>query len=304
MHIFIINPVAGKINANKIKLAIEEVCSERNIPFAVEVSVYPGHCTEIAKSWCIKGASRICSVGGDGTINEIVNGIAGNSQNVILSFIPCGSGNDFVRSLGYSSGLSIKQMIIASLTDVTRDADLCMVNNRYFINIASVGFDATVADNAKKLKKIPLLPSGLSYIISVFVTLIILAPYRIKMVIDNSNELKQNVTLVAVANGKYYGGGVKAVPHADPFDGKLDVCVVDKISRINVIKFFPKYIKGTHGNMKVIKFYSGGKIHLTSERMIPLNVDGEINYTKEAIFEVCNEKIRVVVGLLSDKSYL
>jgi len=296
MHIFIINPVAGKIKAGKIKLAIEEVCSERLIPFAVEISEYPGHCTEIARSWCLKGVSRICSVGGDGTINEIVNGMAGNSDDVVLSFIPCGSGNDFVKSLGYSSGLSIKQMIIASLTDVTRRADLCMVNNRYFINIASVGFDATVGATAKKFKKVPFLPGGISYIVSVFITLIVLAPYKISMSIDNKIQIDQNVTLVAVANGKYYGGGVKAVPHADPFDGKFDVCVVDKISRLNVIKFFPKYIKGTHGNMKMIKFYSGSNIRISSNRMIPLNVDGEINYTKEAVFDICKEKIRVAVG--------
>mgnify|MGYP001426147672 FL=1 len=167
-HLFIVNPAAGKGKTLNCITQIENFFKKSKASYCIEVTEKPGHSTNIVKKHLQGGKTRVYSVGGDGTLNEILNGMIGSVGS--LGIIPKGSGNDFIKSIdiSYKSGDIMERTIKGREVPV----DIGRVNGRYFINIASVGFDAEVAHNAVKFKKLPLIPGSLAYILSTIITAI------------------------------------------------------------------------------------------------------------------------------------
>lgn len=293
-HYFIINPIAGRLNADEVIRILEEIC--KDVAYSYDFSKQVLHAENLAYEACSKHKDiRVYSVGGDGTLNEVANGVlkSGN-RDAILIPVPLGSGNDFVRSIGYIKKDSILNLLKKALTCDFDEFDVCLANNRYFLNISSLGFDAQVVANALKYKKNKLIPKGLAYYLSVFTTFISMKSYKVIVTMDDKEPEHRRITLVALANGKYYGGGIIPVPQADLKDGILDCCLVDKVNRIKVPIFFPKYAKGEHGSLKEVHFYKCKRFHLKCEEgEIAFNVDGELSYTNEVTFEICDNKIKV-----------
>ena len=135
----------------------------------------------------------------------------------------------------------------------------------------------------------------MAYIVGVFTTFISLKPRYVKISYDGGEFGDENITLMAVANGKYYGGGVMPTPDADLKDGKLDVCTVDFVRRYMVPIFFPKYNKGRHGSMKQVNFRKCKKVVITSENPFAFNVDGEVWFETRGEFEICKNKIPMAI---------
>lgn len=293
-HYFIINPVAGRIQHEEIIEILKEVL--KNESYEYNVTEHVLHARQLAFEAAVKHEDvRIYSVGGDGTLNEVANGIveSGNKEAVLVP-IPLGSGNDFVRSIGYKKETDLKKLIDRAVNCPYIDIDLCKANGRYFLNISSLGFDAQVAANAIAYKKNKLVPKGLSYYLSVFTTFIKMKFYSLTITVDDERTFDNITTLLAVANGKYYGGGIIPVPGADIQDEYIDVCLVDKVSRIKVPIFFPKYAKGNHGDLKEVHFFKCKKIYVRCNNgFVSLNIDGEITKVKEVLFEIMNQKIRI-----------
>ena len=134
--------------------------------------------------------------------------------------------------------------------------DLAKVNNRYFINVSSVGFDAEVVYNTVKLKKLPFVKRSSSYILGVLLTLIAFKNQKINIKIDRY-EINTHITLLAVANGKYYGGGMRIAPKAIIDDGILDIYLIKKMNKIKLLAFFPRLIRGTHEGIKEVYIDEG-----------------------------------------------
>ena len=288
-HIFIINPAAGKGKSRELIPFIEEYFKGRTDEYVIQVTEYPGHATKIAKDHAVNGECRIYSIGGDGTINEVVNGIAGTAA--ALGVIPTGSGNDFLRS--YQSEFDIKDMIVCTINGEERSIDLARVNDKYFINISSIGFDANVVFNADKFKKVPGITGSMAYLISIIYTIFQKRICDIKIDIDGK-KIKMKALLAAIANGKYYGGGIIPTPDAKLDDGLFDVCLVSDMSRIHIFSLFPKYMKGLHGKLKQVSFYKAKKISIESEDALCLNIDGEIISARTINFEILEKAIKVV----------
>lgn len=289
-HLFIINPVAGKGKPLKFIPDIKKIFSERDEEYVIELTECPGHATEIAKQYSNGENYRIYSVGGDGTLNEVLNGMVHSSNS--LAVIPGGSGNDFVRN--YFDIKDKSDILISTINGKEKLIDIGRANNKYFINISSIGLDAQVAYNADRLKNLPVISGSAAYIMAVIKTLLNYSGSSLKIEIDHQ-VIETKCLLVAVANGKYYGGGMMPTPEARIDDGMFDICIIEDMRKLKILKFFPSFMKGHHQGIKGISFYRGKKIHIYSNTDIALNIDGEVEKTRHAEFEIIPQCIRVVL---------
>lgn len=291
-HLFIINPAAGKGKTLKLIPHIEKLFKSRNDRHFIEVTKGAGQATEIARNYSSKGEYRIYSVGGDGTLNEVLNGMINSSSS--LAVIPSGTGNDFIKSIYNISGHDkIEDILLKMVEGKEKYIDLCEVNNRYFINIASAGFDAEVAFNTIRLKKLPLIGGKLAYILGIIFTVFNYKSYKFDIDIDG-RKLSLDGLLVAVANGRYYGGGINVAPEARLDDGVFNICAIEKVSRLKILTLFPKVINGTHSEIKEVSFYNGSRVKIKSEEPVPFNIDGEIIKEKEAEFKIIARSIKII----------
>lgn len=292
-HLFIINPVAGKGKTLRLIPVIEKVFYNKKEDYAIEVTKYVGHATEIAKKYSSEEVYRIYSVGGDGTLNEVLNGMINTKSS--LAVIPSGSGNDFIKSIyKFNKKDAIEDILLKTINGNEEVIDLGKVNNRYFLNISSVGFDAEVAYNSIKFKKLPLINGTAAYFLGLLITVFKYKSYDLSIDIDSSS-FNLSSLLVAVANGRYYGGGINVAPKANLNDGYFDICLIKRVGRLKILRLFPKVIKGTHESIKEVNFKSGKVVRINSEQDLAFNIDGEIIRGKEAEFQIIKHGVQVVI---------
>jgi diacylglycerol kinase (ATP) len=286
--LFIINPIAGKGKAKEMLPLIEEICKRQKIVYEIVYTTGPKDGIKLAKDGVLSGFQRIISVGGDGTLNEIVNGIAGS--DVVLGVIPGGTGNDFIRSI--YKDVAIERIVENAIIGTVKKIDLAKCNDTYFINIGSGGFDAQVALESEKTRKY--FSGSTAYLVALLKMLVVYKGKKMKVTIDDM-EFEKNTFLVAVANGKYYGGGILPAPMADMADGVFDICIVGIMTKLKMFRLFPRYMKGTHAGIKEVSFYRGKHIKLAAEEPFAVNVDGEVTLLKHAEFDIIPNGISISV---------
>lgn len=289
-HLFIINPKAGKGKSLNYINEIKEIFKDRPNDYIIEITKYIGHATEIVKSYTSKDNFRVYSIGGDGTLNEVVNGMAMSKSSI--GVIPSGTGNDFIKTL--IKYKNYNNILIRTIEGTETLIDLAKANQRYFINISSLGFDAEVAYNAKKFKKYRLFPGLIAYILSIFYTLSSFKGQLMNIIIDGVSYSQRNV-LLAIGNGKSYGGGILITPEADIMDGYLDICMVKEIGILKLLRFLPKALKGKHGAAKEVTFIKGKKISVEGDSTFIINFDGEIEKCEKAEFEIIENGIKFII---------
>ena len=289
-HIFIINPTAGKHKGLELVSHIKSIYTEA----VILETKYPGHASELAKDYASPDAI-IYSVGGDGTLNEVINGIMSSehASQVTFANVPCGSGNDFIK--GFTSEKDPYKLLDSYRNSDTKAIDVGIINGRSFINISSVGFDAEIVLGAKKYKQLPFISAELAYIISVFATLIKLKAYKVKVQIDEKESIIKNILFITMANGNYYGGGMNAAPNAIHDDGLFDFCIVDQIKRRQVPFLLPKFMKGKHEGLKVLKSIRGRNMTITSDYPLPLNIDGEVLLSDSITLSIKEKAINLLL---------
>ena len=280
-HLFILNPVAGKGKTLKLIPEITAYFEGSGEDFVIEITKYPGHATELAKDYSSAQNYRIYSVGGDGTLNEVLNGMAGSGSS--LAVIPSGSGNDFIKSADTPGGM--KKILSRTVHGCERSIDIARVNGKYFINIASLGFDAQVAHTTQHFKKIPFISGKLAYILGILTTILQRKTNMLEIRIDDAC-IKAETLLIAIGNGRYYGGGMLALPEAEITDGIFDICHVESMARLKILHLFPRYMKGQHGTIKGVHFYKGKKVEIKCACSMAMNADGEISIVNGAVFEL------------------
>lgn len=289
-NLFIINPVAGKGRSleyiDKIKNYFDNLQEE----YIIEITQYKDHAIEIAKEYTSKDTYRVFAVGGDGTINEVLNGLIGSDS--VLCVIPTGTGNDFVRTLYKDK--EIEDVLDSLISGQEHYIDLARSNDRYFINIASVGFDAEVVYNARMFKNRKFIPSSFAYILSVIYTAFNFKSINMTIKIGEQ-YIKESTFLLAACNGKCYGGGVMIAPKADMKDGLLDICVIRRPGLFTLLRSIPKALKGELEGIKEVNYYSGKKIIVEGDREFILNADGELFRQTQAEFELIENGMKVVI---------
>ena len=293
-HLFIVNPAAGNGIALRMARTIGKLFRElkqkyKDIDYEIVFTRYEGHATEIARDFSSTGDYRIYAVGGDGTLNEVLNGMVGTGST--LACIPGGSGNDFIKSV--VKKFDRRRILLDTILGTEKEVDLGMADGRYFLNIASLGFDANVVKNAEKYKTGPIVPNKISYLLSVISTAMDIKPEKVRIIADGE-VFDEEVFMVAVANGKYYGGGIKIAPLADINDGLLDVLIVTDIDRAKVMKFLPLAIAGKHMGLPELQYRRCKRVEIVAAEPVYINVDGELAARKQVVFSIAEKKIKMV----------
>jgi len=289
-HLFIINPAAGSRNrTDDYSRAIHKICRARKLSYEVRVSTAPGECTRIAREAASSGEEiRLYACGGDGTLNEVVAGAAGH-DNAAVTVFSGGSGNDFVKIFDDPKAF----FDLHRLMDADEATfDLIRCNDRVALNICSVGLDARIGTDVSRYKRLPLLHGFRAYAASAVVNVVkgIAEHYVVEI---DGERLEDAFTFVCVCNGRYYGGGFNPIPEADPSDGKLDVLLVQKVSRLQVPGLIGKYKNGRYQELShVARYIKTDAVKIICDKPTPINLDGEALFAQTVEMKVAKEKIR------------
>lgn len=290
-HIILVNPVSGRHSGLKHGITVQKLLKKYNVTSNIITSKYKGHLTKITRELTSKEKCRLYVVGGDGTLNEVICGIIGTDSEIVI--IPCGTGNDFIKSV--SCYMSLRKIVISSITKKATKTDVLKLNNnKYCINILNSGFDAKVAQNLDKFRILNFLSGKMKYNLSIFYTLMQNKNYKLKIKIDDTTIYKGKFTLAVIANGKYYGGGVKPCPKANTNDGIIDTCIVDTTSVFQKLRFLPSYKKGEHLKYRQAHIGKAHKIVIVSNNKFPVSIDGEVFYTNRISAEILKDAVNIV----------
>ncbi len=295
-HLIVINPAAGKRSrVNEISDLAVDAMAGRGEEDVIRVTEYPGNATEIVESYVSDGADwRVYACGGDGTLNEVLCGMA-EHPNAALTQFACGTGNDFLRFFGV--GLEPFRDIKALTEGEEREFDLIRVNGHYAINICSVGFDARVAGDVHRFSKLPLVSPFAAFTLSALTNLFRGLCYDYKVDVDGANVFSGKATLICVASARYYGGGYMPMADTDPTDGVLDVLIVGKPSRLKVPMLLSKYKAGRYEELaaqgiQVLRLPASEVTVDLCGRTGVLNADGEVMRTTRASIALAPQKVR------------
>jgi diacylglycerol kinase (ATP) len=283
-RVFIVNPHASRGAVGKNWAQIKELAEKRLGCFKSFVTTAPGEATQFAKLAVSEGAQAVVCVGGDGTLNEVINGLMSEegprNPGVQLGFIPNGTGCDFRRTLLIPSHPEDALKIIEG--GRTRPIDLGRLRytdhdgesrTRYFHNLTSFGLGGEVDERVNRSGK--KLGGFLSFIMATLVSLVLYEKKRIRLRVDEHFDEEVVVLNVAVANGQYHGGGMWVAPGADPSDGLFHVTLIGDLSLPEVFYYLPKLYNGKILQVKRVRSLTGKKVEALSDERVLLDVDGE-----------------------------
>lgn len=299
-HLFIINPAAGgKRSRYKETIRhINDVMASYPEPYEVYITKAPmDACAKIRAEAESAGQLRVYACGGDGTLNECVNGAA-DFSHVAVTHYPTGTGNDFVKTFGPEDAVKFRNLP-ALVGGFIRPVDLIELQTpaggrRFGINICSVGIDARIGTDVHKYSHIPLIGGATGYVVSMFVNLLRGINQRLKISTPDIN-LNGSFALVCACNGRFYGGGFNPVPEALPDDGIIDFLIVREVTRLKFLRIVGKYAKGRFREYRdIIMHTRGNYMKIESEKDLAVNVDGELILTKDILFKLIPRNINFV----------
>jgi diacylglycerol kinase (ATP) len=252
-----------------------------------------GDAEKLSRAVVRAGRRYIVAAGGDGTLNEVINGVVGATRRPRIGLLPLGTGNDFARTLGLP--FSLEENI-----DILRASKTCAIDvvrvqsrrTRYFINVSAGGFSGIVRN--KITPEIKRKWGPLAYIRGAAAALPNLHAYKTRIVIDDGEELSTAVYNVVIANGRFVAGGLPIAPKADPSDGLLDVILIPKRSPAEIALLAAEIILGKHFSSSVVIFRRARKIAVRSRPGMWFNVDGELVGSAPAEFQIVPRAISFV----------
>ncbi len=301
--VFIINPHAGQ--SKKANSLIYKISNIKDPDAEIYITKFPGDATEYVKSYCEKsGPARFIACGGDGTLNEVLNGVI-DFDDAEVGIIPVGTGNDFCRNFENEDIFeNAKCQILGKATKCDAIKYTTVINGEiktgYCANMFNIGFDCNVADLKTEIQKKPFVSGSVSYLISIFVTLIRKKGANLKIEIDGKQTHYGKLLLTSIANGCYCGGGIMSNPLASVKDGFININIIKNVSRLKFLYLLPYYMKGNFLNLKdiekVILSQKCSKVEITPlDSKMRICVDGEIIDAGETVFEICHNAFNFVV---------
>lgn len=280
-HIFILNPAAGPKKAEKTILPrILEAVKEENADYEIHRTMNVGDGENFVRNRCLAHPGediRFYAVGGDGTLNEVANGIFGFPK-AEFAFIPAGTGNDFARIFADPRAfLDIKKQLRGRAIPI----DLIRYDDRVIVNMLNIGLDCAVVTEVDMLKEKYFLRGPFAYMVGVGVVFGRNRGFHLKVTLEDGRVYDQEFTLVAVGNGAFCGGGFKGVPRAEIDDGLLDVSLVNKVNRRTFASLITKYHKGTHLESPaagdIITYVKCRSLSIEPKDTMQICVDGEVH---------------------------
>jgi YegS/Rv2252/BmrU family lipid kinase len=285
----ILNPTAGRGAGSQLAPQIEAHLRDQGLEFDLATTNAPDHAVHLAKEAVDLGHERLIAIGGDGTFNEVLNGLmqaGGTPDEAALGIVPIGTGND----MAYGADLPLEwqqacQIIAKGATRVLDVGHVQCDNDAalYFGNGVGIGFDAIVNMESRKLKR---LRGFFLYFVALMKTL--MAYYHAPVVaIDVDGEtMNLSSLMVSIMNGQRFGGGFYMTPDAQMDDGLFDVCVTGKVARPKMVGFVPRFMRGTHVTDRRVTITQGRQIAVAIETPWAAHVDGEVYGVGAKRFEV------------------
>lgn len=262
---FIINPISGSINKNKVEQLICELIDPDKFIFTITYTQYPGHAIELSQQYATIGYYAVVAVGGDGTINEVAKGLLGSKT--ALGIIPCGSGNGFAKCLKISTNL--KQTIRLLNNARVISIDYGMANNIPFFSILGIGFDAVVAKEFSSTNR-----GLMGYLQTICKVFVRYRPERYQIVGDTI-DLSVNAFLIDISNSGQWGNNAYVASKATLYDGWLDLVVVERIPIYNVLGFALSLFTKNIDKMSNVKTFRVKNVTLRCENDIVAHLDGD-----------------------------
>ena len=296
--IFIMNPCAGEKNGLSELQEKLSLCEGKE-NCEIYITKAPHNATEYVRSYCQEYPGekvRFIACGGDGTLNEVVNGAVGFEQAEV-GIYPCGSGNDFVKSWGGAEKfLNVENLLKSG----TRKIDLLKIGDRYSDNVVNFGFDTTVAItvNEGREKKGS---AGKSYYTKGIIRALVKSMRNEFRVWADGELLNPDgvALLCTLANGQYVGGSFRCAPRAVMDDGLMEICLVKPVSRLSFIRLIGFYTRGEHldnpAMQTILTYRRAKKVHVTAPEGFAWSLDGEIIYENDFTVEVVPKAISFVI---------
>lgn len=295
----IVNPVSRGGAAGKTWPILNRLLRSTGLPFDYELMQGQGHGIELAREAVNKGYNLVIAVGGDGTVNEVVNGLMdenGKGRSP-LGIIAAGTQNDTARMLGIPRDYPRACQLLGRFETVRIDigAVECTLRNqitrRYYINTAGIGFVSDVIEGSTHYTRLKIIGGGIPYAIGVIPKALDYRNKNVLICIDGEKREECDFSVV-VNNGRYLGGG-RAFPGATPYDGLLDVAVIGNVSKMEALLNFPLFFTGTYFDPQKIKLHKARNVIIDSPQRLPIQIDGEIVGRTPAVFRVMPSSLEV-----------
>lgn len=265
---FIINPKAKRGKIRKKVTTLENLLHEKKIDYALHYTTAKGVATDLAREFSKEPESTVVAVGGDGTINEVLNGL--NTENARFGIIPSGTGNDFIASAKIP--LDVEKALDLILNGEARPTDYMVCDGVRGLNIIGTGIDVDILNRCRKSK---ILKGKLQYVVSLIISLIKFKFYKF-FIEKNGEMLEKEGLIVAVGNGSQFGGGIKMCPKAIIDDGLLDFVVAGKVKKRKIPGAFIKLMKGKVLELDFATFERKERVRIDFEKPVTIQIDGEL----------------------------
>jgi diacylglycerol kinase (ATP) len=299
--VFLVNPASAAGATGRRWPEIARRAAAAGLAGDALLSEHPGQLTNLARDAAVGGAKLLVVVGGDGSVNEVVNGIAALDDPPELAVIPRGTGWDFVRT--FDIPRRVEDAAAVAIGGTTRTIDLGRATYRawdgsegaaVFANVASAGMSGAIAQRANETTKA--LGGKASYLLALLAVFSRWRANEITVTVDD--EVRRGRMFdVVVANGRYFGGGMKICPDAAPDDALLDVLMIGDVTRRDLVLTMPKIYRGSHLPHPKAELLRGRVVTVESEPAVPIELDGEQPGTTPARFEAWPDRLRLRVPL-------
>ena len=297
--VFLVNPASANGSTGRRWPELARRAAAAGLEGATLFSERQGHLAELAREAALDGAELLVVVGGDGSVNEVANGLAGLGRQPEVAVVPRGTGWDFSRTFGIPR--KIDDAVQIALQGDVRTIDLGRASYRawdgsdataWFANVASAGMSGAIAKRANETTKA--LGGKASYLWATFAVFSGWEATEIEVAVDGERRAGPMFDVV-IANGRFFGGGLEICPEAEPDDGLFDVLTIGDVTKRDLVQTMPKMYRGTHLPHPKAELLRGSSVTVTSETPLPIELDGEQPGTTPVTFEVTAGALRLRV---------
>ena len=297
----IVNPAASGGKTGRQWPMLKSMIAQAGMKFDFELTEYRNHAIEIARNSVEDGYRRIVCVGGDGTVNETVNGLVTDDyipQDIVLSIIPLGAGADFAKTLGISRDpqLTVRSALGDKIITVDVGKIGCISDGkpieRYFVNIAGLGFDGENVALANRMRK--RFGGTLHYLYTTLLTLFTYRNKDVQLTIDGQKQIGRYNSII-VCNGQYFGGGMRVGPNATVDDGFFDIIVLKDFRKFEVLLNIPRIYSGSHLELAKVDSIKAQEVQVSSKQRMLLQAEGELIGESPATFRIMPRMLKLSV---------
>lgn len=297
----IVNPIAGKGRAAQLIPQLKSNLDQLKLDYEICQTDYPWHAAELAEEAILNKVETVVAAGGDGTFNEVLNGLMLSKSNGLgsakLGVICIGRGNDFAFSMGIPTDIENACLALAQGTtrciDIGRVVSELYPEGRFFGNGIGVGFDAMVGFLAAEMPY-----SGVfAYLAGALKTMMIYSPAPVMEISTDDEVITQATLMASIMNGRRMGGAFMMAPQSHPDDGLFDLCLAGAAGRLKILQLIPRFIQGNQAGDPLIKFIHSKKVTVRAiQGSLPAHADGETLCTagKEIKVEILPQQIDLI----------